>query len=186
MSEETAKTESVESKESGSEALDTLKAELEKLKTENGKLKAAQSNASAEAAKYKRDLQARMSEQEKAENATKELIEQLKADNEAMRRSQTVAERTASYIGLGFDASLAKRAAEASFDGKHDDLVECFAKFIEAHDKAKDEERLRGTPRPGSGAVSGSVTKEQFEKMGYRDRAKLFAEQPELYQELIK
>ena len=107
MSEEVAKTESV-SENNGSDALDTLKAELEKLKAENGKLKAAQSNASAESAKYKRDLQARMSEQEKAETATKELIEQLKADNEAMKRSQTVAERTASYIGLGFDAALAK------------------------------------------------------------------------------
>lgn len=186
MSEEVAKNESV-SENNGSDALDTLKAELEKLKAENGKLKAAQSNASAEAAKYKRDLQARMSEQEKAETATKELIEQLKADNEAMKRSQTVAERTASYIGLGFDAALAKRAAEANFDGKHDDFVDCLTKFIEAHDKAKDEERLRGTPRPGNGGTGqASVTKEQFERMGYRERAKLYDEQPELYQELIK
>lgn len=43
--------------------------------------------------------------------------------------------------------------------------------------------------RPGSGTGSGAkgaagVTAAEFAKMGYRERAELFAEQPELYQEL--
>ena len=81
--------------ESTQETVDTsaLQAELERLKGENAKLKNAQSNASSDAAKYKRELQARMSEQEREANQTKELIEQLKADNAALKRAQTLAEQ---------------------------------------------------------------------------------------------
>ena len=166
--------------------LEELKAELERLKVENSKLKNAQSNASADASKYKKQLQERMTEQERAAAETKELIDSLKAENEAMKRNQTVAERTASYIGVGFDATLAKQAAEASFDNKHDDFMTALSAFIAAHDKALAADALRNTPRPGAGAVDKGITKEQFAKMSYIERAKLYEEQPELYQELIK
>ena len=36
------------------------------------------------------------------------------------------------------------------------------------------------------GASSQSVTAEQFSKMGYQERVKLFTENPELYKELTK
>ena len=48
------------------EDIESLKSELERLKAENGKLKNAQSNASADASKYKKALAERMTEQEKA------------------------------------------------------------------------------------------------------------------------
>lgn len=166
--------------------LDDLKAELERLKTENGKLKAAQSNASADAAKWKKELRESMDEKTRAEAETKELIAQLKAENEAMKRNQGVAERTASYIGVGFSAELAKKAAEASFDGKHDDFMLALKAFITEHDKALAADALRNNPRPGAGGKDAAVTKEQFEKMNYAQRAKLYDENPDLYQELIK
>ena len=61
-------TKPVEGQEQG-DNIDALKAELERLKIENGKLKSAQSNASADASKYKKQLQERMTEQEKEELA---------------------------------------------------------------------------------------------------------------------
>lgn len=169
------------------ESLETLKAEVERLEIENGKLKKAQSNASADVSKYKKELQARMSEQERAAAETKELIEQLKAENEAMKRNQSVAERTASYIGVGFDAILAKQAAEASFDNNHEGFMDALKAFISAHDKALAADALRNTPRPGAGATEQpTVTPEQFAKMKYVDKVKLYEEQPELYKELTK
>ena len=166
--------------------IEELKAELNRLKEENGKLKNAQSNASSDAAKYKKQLQERMSEQEKAENATKELIEQLKADNERMKREQEVAVRTAAYVGIGFDGTLAKQAAEA-YGSDHDSFMASFKAFLTAHDKALLADQIRATPRPGAGAVDKpSVTKEQFDKMNYSERLKLYEEQPDLYKELIK
>lgn len=166
--------------------LDELKAELERLKAENGKLKNAQSNASADAAKWKKELRDSMDAKTRAEAETKELIEQLRADNEQLKRNQTVAERTASYIGVGFDAALARKAAEASFDNNHEGFMTALAAFITAHDKAIAADALRNTPRPGVGGVDKSITKEQFAKMNYKERAKLYDEQPDLYQELIK
>ena len=167
-------------------SLEELKAELERLKTENGKLKAAQSNASADAAKWKKELRESMDEKTRAEAETKELIAQLKAENEAMKRNQGVAERTAAYIGVGFSSEVAKKAAEASFDGDHDGFMVALKAFLTEHDKALAADALRNNPRPGTGGKDPGITKEQFEKMGYAQRVKLYEEQPDLYQELIK
>ena len=167
------------------ETLDSLKSELEKLRAENGKLKNAQSNASADASKWKKQLQERMSEQERAENATKELIDSLKAENERLKRDQEVASRTAAYVGVGFDESLAKKAAEA-YGSDHDGFMDALKAFITAHDKALQADALRSTPRPGNGGTAPAITKEEFAKMNYSERVKLFNENPDLYQELNK
>lgn len=167
-------------------ALEELKAELEKLKEENTKLKGATTSASAEASKYKKELQARMSEQEKAAAETKELIEKLKSENDAMKRSQTITEHVNGFLELGFDAELAKKAAESTVDGNFPAMKDTFKAFIEAHDKAMKADALRNTPRPGAGDPAPAVTKEQFNKMTYMERKKIYEEQPELYKELVK
>lgn len=162
--------------------LSGLQAELERLRAENGKLKSAQTNASADASRYKKELQARMTEQERAATETKELIEQLKAENETLKRSQTLAEYKAGFIGQGFEESLAERAAEATHDGKFADLMAAFKDFVTAHDKSLAETAMRSTPRPGQGASGApSITQEQFDAMEYRDRLKVYETSPELY-----
>ncbi len=165
------------------EDIESLKSELERLKAENGKLKNAQSNASADASKYKKALAERMTEQEKAAAETKELIDNLKAENERMRRETEVAARTAAYVGLGFDEENAKKAAEA-YGTDHDGFTAAFKSFLTAHDKAIIADQMRSTPRPGTGAVETTVTKEQFDKMTYAERVKLYEEQPEVYKKL--
>ena len=173
----------VEKTEAEAPDIDSLKAELERMKSENEKLKNAQSNASSDAAKYKKQLAERMSEQERAAAETKELIETLKAENEKMRREQDVAVRTAAYIGIGFDEATAKQAAEA-FGGNFEDSIIALKSFITAHDKAINADALRSTPRPDAGATEPTITKEQFSQMSYSERVKLFEEQPELYNKL--
>lgn len=166
--------------------LETLKAELDRLKDENSKLKNAQSNASADASKYKKQLQERMTEQERAANETKELIERLKSENAQMKRNQTLAEQTSGFMGIGFDADLAKKAAEAHVDGDFSSMINTLRDFITQHDKNIRADELRNTPRPGAGAVALAVSKEQFENMNYKERLKLYNEQPDLYNELTK
>ncbi len=167
-------------------SLEELQAELAKLREENGKLMSAQSNASADASKYKKALQERMSEQERAATETKELIERLKAENAEMKRNQTLAEHTSGFLGLGFDAVLAKKGAEATSDGNFSALMNVMRDFITAHDKALQADALRNTPRPGVGAVTPAITKEQFEQLSYSERVKLYNEQPEVYKEMTK
>ena len=167
-------------------ALEELKAELDRLKDENTKLKNAQSNASAYASKYKKQLQERMTEQERAANETKELIERLKSENAQMKRNQTLAEQTSGFMGIGFDAELAKKAAEAHVDGDFSSMINALRDFITQHDKTIRADDLRNTPRPGVGAVAPAMTKEQFDKMSYSERVKLYNEQPEVYKEMTK
>lgn len=50
---------------------------------------------------------------------------------------------------------------------------------------AKVEETFKGSGRKYQrGAEGGTITKEQFNKLGYNERAKLAADNPELYQQL--
>lgn len=171
-----------------SPSLAELQAELAKLREDNEKLKKATTNASADASKYKQALKERMTEQERAANETKELIEQLKAENAQMKQNQTIAEYTNGYMSLGFDSVLAKKAAEATVNVGSDftTLTSTIKEFITARDKAMQADALRNTPRPGIGATTPAVSKEQFDKMSYSERLKLFNEQPEVYQNLNK
>ena len=126
-----------------------------------------------------------MSEQERAAAETKEYIESLKAENEALKRSQALAEHEAGFVGAGFDTDTAKKAAEAFFDKDFKAFMGTLGEFITAHDKAMTSENIRNTPRPGVGSTgTAPITKEQFDKMNYADRVKLFNEQPELYKAL--
>ena len=171
----------------GGNDLAALQAELEKMKAENAKLKSAQSNASGEASRYKKELAARMSEEERKAAETKELFEQLKAENAALKRSQALAEHKAGLVSVGFEGELAQKAAEAFFDNDFTAFAGHLKNFITAHDKAITAEGIRNTPRPGVGSTGApAITQEQFDKMGYSERLKVFTEQPELYKQLTK
>ena len=74
----------------------------------------------------------------------------------------------------------------ATVDGNFSAMTNAMKDFITAHDKAIQADALRNAPRPGAGAGEKTVTKEQFDKMGYSERVKLYEEQPELYKELTK
>lgn len=180
------KTEQTSPESENTPSMEDLQAQLAKLRDENMKLKNAQSSASADASKYKKALQERMTEQERAANETKELIEQLKAENAAMKKNQTLAEHTSGFLGIGFEADLAKRAAEATSEGNFSAMINAIKDFIVVHDKAIQADAMRNTPRPGSGTGGPTVTREQFDKMGYLERLKIYEEQPDLYQELTK
>ena len=179
----------IETTEQGNNGNDlaALQAELEKMKAENAKLKNAQSNASADASKFKKALQERMSEEERKAAETKELFEQLKAENAALKRSQALAEHKAGLVSVGFDGELAQKAAEAFFDNDFTAFSGHLKDFITAHDKAITAEGIRNTPRPGIGGTgTPAITQEQFDKMGYSERLKVFNEQPELYKTLTQ
>lgn len=164
--------------------VEDLMAEIAKIKGENEKLKSATNSASSDAAKYKKMLQERMSEQEKADAAAKELMETLKAENERLKKEQTIASHTAGYLSLGFGDALAKKAAEATFASDFSALTTTFKEFLSEHDKALAADALRKTPRPGTGGSEVEITKEQFAKMNYDERVKLITENPDLYEKL--
>jgi len=158
-------------------------AEWKKLREENEKLKKAQTNASKDASDWKAKFRATQDEATRKEEEQKELLEQIRAENELLKKTQNLATHKAGWLGLGFSNELADTAADASVNGDFNALMDVMKKFIELHDKELKAANIRQMPAPVSGSPQ-SITQEQFDNMSYRERDKLFNEQPELYKKL--
>lgn len=164
-------------------ALESFEVEVPKDDAEAKKLKEALNKASAEAADYKRKFKERQSEEERVKAEQEEFVKTLKEQNaQLMREKQTATLEK----GFGIAGNLAKDLAEAFLDNNADNFVTSFNKFVEAHDKDMAAKAMRGTPRPEGGSIANTVTKDQFNKMGYAERVKLKEENPDLYDELNK
>lgn len=154
--------------------------EFKRLQAENEKLKKAQTNAAKDASDWKAKFRATQDEATRVAEEQKEALEKIMAENETLRKTQTLATHKAGWLGLGFDDTLAMEAANASVDNDFDALMGIMKKFLEVHDKELKAANIRQMPAPVSGSAQ-SITQEQFDSMSYRERLKMFEEQPELY-----
>ena len=126
----------------------------------------------------KKEKEARMTEEEKAQ----EHLRELEAENANYKRNAVIAERKASYLGLGYSDELAGKIAEAEIDGKPT------AEFHKAHQEELVKKTLAGkvnnTPAPKT--TKTEMTKEDFDKLDYEGQKKIFDENPALYEQLSK
>ena len=161
---------------------------LNELKVQVQKLSKAKDDATSEAAEYKRQLREKMSEAERLEEERKEELNKLKTENETFRQNALLSEYKAQALSMGYSDELATQRAEAMVKGDFNAMAEVDKAFIAAHDREMEANAIINTPKPPVGASnpdkSGTVTPEQFKAMGYGERAKLFEENPELYNEL--
>ena len=160
--------------------------EMKKLREENEKLKKAQTNAAKDASDWKAKFRATQDEATRAAEEQKETLAKVIAENEALRNAQKMATHKAGWLGLGFDETLASEAADASVNSDFDALLAAMKKFIENHDKELNAANIRNMPAPVSGSPAQSVTKEQFDKMGYDEMVEVFTKYPDLYKEFTK
>ena len=103
----------------------------------------------SEAAKFSKQLQEKMTEDEKkaaeAEENNKKILEEL----ETLRKDKTIATYTAQYIGMGYDKALAEETAKAMAEGDMDKVFANAAKHNEALTQKIKEDLLNKTPKPG-------------------------------------
>lgn len=166
-------------------SIEDLKAQIEKLTSDNEKLKKATTNASADASKWKKELQSRLSEQERKEqeeaDEKRRLLDRV-AELEASARNNM---GTAAFVGVGMTDSVAKSATEAFYSGDVAAFTTMLKGFLTDHDKAIKAEGVRNTTPPFGGSTTApAVTKEQFDKMGYRELSELYNKDPDLYNKL--
>ena len=65
------------------------------------------------------------------------------------------------------------------------EAVNSFAELVNQLADNKVKEMLKGkTPRKVEQSTAGAITKEQFDRMGYKDRNELLRSNPELYAQL--
>ena len=103
------------------------------------------------------------------------------AELEADRRNE---KGKAGFIGLGFDESAAVNATKAFYEGDAEAFTALLKGFLAEHDKGLKAESVRGMTPPASGGTQHKYTKEDFDKMSYRELNELYQKNPELYQEL--
>lgn len=148
------------------------------------KLRAALSKSNSEAADFKKQLRAKMTEDEAAKQKEIEEREKLQSDYNALLSKVTVSENKAKLLALGYDEALASETAEAMAKGESEKVFANQKKHLEAVEKKIRADVLKDTPKPAPGSGGGAeITQEQFDSMGYSERLKVFNEQPELFKQ---
>lgn len=163
-----------------------LEARIKKLEEENTKLRQANTNASADASKWKRQYQEKLSEEDRKREEQEEQATALQKELESLRAERNVANHKAELLTIGFEDALAQDVATALNDGNIAEVFDGLRKFVAAHDKQLRENAFRTNPTLQGGASTKAVSKEQFEKMGYKERLQVFEQHPDLYNEYTK
>lgn len=143
-------------------------------------------NLTKENADKKRELAAKMTEQEKAEAERAERDAAIIAELETLRKEKALSEGKATFLSLGMSDEQAKSASEAFLGGDIAKFSTAFSAYMKAHDEAVEAARVKGAPKPPVGGATKSYTREDLGKMSYAEREKLYTEQPEVYAELTK
>jgi hypothetical protein len=148
------------------------------------RLKSALSKSNSENAEWKKKHRDALSEDEKKTQEKDELIQKLTEERNTLLRESNVSKHKAKLLGMGYDETLAGKAAEAMADG---DMVKAFEyqqTHLEAFEKKIRADALKGTPKPVPDKKDGALTREQIAKMSVSEKVKLYQENPEQYKEI--
>ena len=121
----------------------------------------------SELADAKKQVKAKMTEDEAAKAKEAEERQKLQEDYNALLKKSTIADYTANYLAMGYEEKLARSTAEALFDG---DMEKVFANqklHQEAQTKAIRAEVMKDTPGP-SGAGGGGEQKSAAQSVAER------------------
>lgn len=142
--------------------MESLIAELSKVKAESAKNKAALDKALHNNGELTKQLREKMSASEKEEEAKREAEEaqanRIKELEDYKRRSEA-RER---YLALGMSPELAKDAAEAEVAGDMDALTAVYKKNTDSVLKAQRDEWLKSQPQVNAGHGEGADKEDPF------------------------
>lgn len=148
--------------------------------------KAVADKYASDAADWKKKHNALLSEEEKKKQADTQAMEDMKKELEDLRRERQVSSYKASYLAQGYDEKLAEATAKALVDGDMETVFRNGATYKAELEKKIKADVLKNTPKPeGAGVGERSLTKQQFDAMGYSARVSLKAENPELYNKMM-
>ena len=165
-----------------------LEARIKALESENNKLRQANTNASAEASKFKKQLQEKQTEEERRAAEEAERNAARDKELEELRAERNIANYVSALVApdIGMDAENAKAVAEALNTGEIAKVFDGIRKFVTAHDKALREDALKNNPTLPGGASPKRMTQGEFDNMSYTEMLKFKVEHPEEYEEYAK
>ena len=160
--------------------------ELEKLRAELAKQKAALDKATKEAAESKRALRAKQSAEEAAAEEAKEAAEARDKELAELRKRFAVAETSKKAMAFLGDEAVATEVAEYLYGAE--DVDAALAAIQKAWNAKEKGLRLEygKIPAPGTGNSEGSgVTKEELDAMSYKQRVTFANKYPNEYNRLM-
>lgn len=125
--------------------------------------KAALDKASSQAAEYKRQLNAKLTEDEQQKQAEAERVAALEAENTELRKKDRISTFKANYLALGYPEELAASSAEAMADGDTETVFANTKSFNEMQQKQIEANMLMGMPHPKTGTDSAINYEKQIE-----------------------
>ena len=166
----------------------SLEARIKALESERDKLKQSVTNASADASEWKKKYQGKLSEEDKAREEQEAANAAMQKELETLRAERDIASYTGTLTApdIGMDAEIAKTVATSMHEGNMVAVIDGIRKFIASHDKAMAENAMLNNPTLPGGGSTKTVTKEQFDQMGYTEMLAFHNEHPELYNEYMK
>ena len=148
------------------------------------RLKSALSKSNSENAEWKKKHREALSEEERKAQEMADRMKQLEEQNAALLRESSVSKHKAKLLGMGYDDTLAGKAAEAMADGDMAKAFEYQQAHLEAFEKKIRADALKGTPKPVPDKKDGVITREQVSKMSVSERLKFYNEHPEEYTDI--
>lgn len=140
----------------------------------------------SELAAKKKELNEKMSEDERNKQKEQEERDELQKKYDALLHESVVSKNKAKLLGLGYEEKLADETAEAMAAG---DLEKVFAnqkKHLDSFEKKVRAEALKDTPKPTGDGDSKTMTLEKFRKMSPAERLEYAEKNPETYKELYQ
>lgn len=155
----------------------TARAEAEK---RNAKLKGTLD----EKLKTLGDMTKKERERMSAEELERQEIEEIKRQNEVLMKEREIVSCEKRFIQLGCEGEIADEGARALIEKDYDALFGVLGKLIDSRVSVEKGKYLQSMPKPQSTKTSETITKEQFNHMGYKDRVALAEKDPDLYNRL--
>ena len=120
-----------------------------------------------------------------AEERERKEIEEIKAQNALLLKEREVANAERRFIQSGCDAELASEGAQALIDADYDGLFSVITKMLENKAASEKSALLKTMPKPQGGGSSSTMTKEQFDRLNYKQLVELKEKDPETYNKFM-
>lgn len=138
----------------------------------------------SELAAKKKELNAKLSEDEKKRRQEQEDREKLQSAYDQLLRDSKISKFKAELLAMGYEDKLASETAEAMVDGDNDKVFANQKKQLEVVQKAARAEALKKTPKPQPDGDGKAMTLSEFRKLSPQERYAFAEKNPEDYKAL--
>ena len=138
----------------------------------------------SELAAKKKELNEKLTEDEKAKQKEQEERADLQAKYDKLLRESEISKFKAKFLGMGYEEKLAEDTAVAMADGDTDKVFANQKKHIDSVEKRVRADALKDTPKPTPDGGSKTMTLDKLRKMSPQERYDYSVKNPEEYKTL--